>query len=72
VRRYEVDLNIPAAELLRYYRGVASAVVTTDRYGRSIRFPASALRPFVTGTGVHGRFLLSVDDHNRLRQIQAV
>jgi hypothetical protein len=72
VRRYEVDLNIPTAELLRYYRGAASVVVTADRYGRSIRFPASALRPFVSSAGVHGRFLLCVDDHNRLQQIQAV
>lgn len=72
MRRYEVDLCIPAAELLRYYRGAASAVVTTDRYGRRIRFPAASLRPFITRTGVHGRFRLSVDDDNRLRQVEAL
>lgn len=69
VRRYEVELNIPAAELLRYYRGAASAVVTTDRYGRRVQFPAAALRPFVTGSGVSGRFVLEVDDGNRLRNV---
>lgn len=69
MRRYEVDLNIPAAELLRYYRGAASSVLVVDRFGRRIRFPASALRPFVTAAGVHGSFSLHVDDHSRLHRI---
>jgi len=70
MRVFEVDLNIPTAELLRYYRGTASCVVTTDRFGRRIRFPAAALRAFVTAFGVHGRFLLHVDEHNRLNRVQ--
>lgn len=69
MRRYELDLHIPAEELLRYYRGAASAVAAVDRQGRSIRFPASALRPFVTSSGIHGRFSLQVDEANRLRRI---
>lgn len=69
VRRYVVDLNIPAAELLRYYRGAASAVVAHDRYGQRLQFPAAALRPFVTAAGVHGRFLLEVDEHSRLERL---
>ncbi len=69
MRRYLVDLSIPAAELLRYYRGSASAVIAHDRYGRLLKFPATALRPFVTAGGVHGRFELEVDDANRLQRL---
>ena len=71
MRRYVVDLSIPSNQLLRYYRGAASAVVAYDQYGRRVRFPASALRPFVTAAGVHGRFVLQVDEHNRLSAISA-
>jgi hypothetical protein len=72
VRRYELDLRISDSELLRYYRGAVSDVVAFDRYGRKIRFPASALRPFVTRTGIQGRFVLEVDADNRLRGIRMI
>ncbi len=70
MRRYEVELNIPADELLRYYRGAASSVVARDRYGRRLQFPAVALRPFVTPGGVRGRFVLLVNDANRLERVE--
>jgi hypothetical protein len=69
VRRYVVDLSIPAEELLRYYRGTASSVVAYDQYNRRLQFPAAGLRPFVTSAGVHGRFVLEVDRDNRLRSL---
>lgn len=69
MRRYVVDLNIPVSELLRYYRGSAGSVIAHDRYGRRLRFPAVALRPFVTSAGVYGRFELQVDDTNRLERV---
>jgi len=70
VRRYVVDLNIPADELLRYYRGAASSVVAHDRYGQRLQFPAAALRRFVTAGGVRGRFALVVDERSRLTDIE--
>lgn len=70
MRRYLVDLDIPSEELLRYYRGAASAVVARDQYGRRVQFPAAALRPFVTTAGVRGRFVLEVGDDHRLRDIR--
>lgn len=70
MRRYVVDLSIPAEELLRYYRGTASSVVAYDRYNRRLQFPAASLRPFVTPAGVHGRFVLEVDPDHRLRSVR--
>lgn len=70
MRRYVVDLSIPAAELLRYYSGAAGSVVAYDSCNRRLRFPAAVLRPFVTAAGVHGRFVFEVDAGNRLRTVQ--
>ena len=70
MRRYVVELNIPADELLRYYRGAASSVVAHDRYGQRLQFPAAALRRFVTAGGVRGRFALTVDEGNRLTGLE--
>jgi hypothetical protein len=70
VARYRVDLHIPAAELLRYYRGEAATVVAWDACNRRVQFPAAALRPFVSAAGVYGTFVLHVDEHNRLQRIE--
>lgn len=70
MRRFEVELNIPADELLRYYRGTAGSVFARDRYGRRLQFPAVVLRPFVTSGGVRGRFVLHVNDANRLERVE--
>ena len=67
--RYVVALHIPGDELLRYYRGSARGVLATARGGVRVRFPADALRPFVTRDGVLGSFALDVDADNRLTNI---
>lgn len=61
-----IDLDIPASEYLRYYKGDASAVQTRARDGRSVRFPASLLRAFVDDGGVRGCFVLRYDGNHRL------
>ncbi len=68
--RYVVELAIPGDEFLRLYEGSANAVVARDNVtGKTVRFPASRLRSFVTPAGVNGRFELQVDEHNRLQLI---
>jgi len=69
-REFLVTLNISAAAYQRMYRGAAQHVLTQDLRGRRIRFPASALRPFVTRDGISGAFVLRVDAHNKLIEIR--
>ena len=69
-REYVVVLDISAAAYQRMYRGTAQHVLAEDLQGRRIRFPASALRPFVTHNGVNGLFVLRVDARNRLIDIR--
>ena len=71
VYRYVVDLAISADEFQRLYAGTANTVIARDRIsGKTVRFPASRLRRFVTPAGVFGRFELQVDGANRLQHIQ--
>lgn len=68
--RYVVELGISADELRRLYAGTANTVVARDQIsGKTVRFPASNLRDFVSPAGVFGRFELQVDENNRLQDI---
>ncbi len=70
-QRYVVDLAISADEFRRLYTGSANTVVTRDRVsGKTVRFPANALRNFVTPAGVFGSYELQVTSENRLVNIQ--
>lgn len=71
-REIMFSLNISADEILRYYKGAASVVTTTSIDGRSIRFPASRLRPFMTSTGINGLFAIRFDDENKFIDMRKV
>lgn len=67
-----INLAILAEEYQRLYQGAARDVVARSMDGRRIRFPALILRPFVTHTGIHGRFQILFDDHNRFHSIEKI
>ncbi|MCG5512207.1 DUF2835 domain-containing protein [Ectothiorhodospira shaposhnikovii] len=67
---FHFNLSISRDDYLRYYSGAASAVVAMSREGRTVRFPASALRPFVLHDGVHGHFRLTVDNQFKLLSLE--
>ncbi len=60
-----LSLNISAEEILRYYKGAASVVTTQSIDGRTVRFPASRLRPFMTPAGINGLFAIRFDDEHK-------
>ena len=59
-------LSISAAEYVDFYRGEVNSVLVTARDGRRVRFPAGALRRFVTAEGIHGEFRLRFDGRGRM------
>jgi hypothetical protein len=69
---YRFRLAIPAAQYLAYYEGAAHQVVVMLASGQRLQFPADALRPFVLRDGVHGEFVLRVDENNKLQAIERV
>lgn len=58
-------LNLTAAQFLAFYQGSAREVVALALDGRTLRFPASVLRPHVLHCGVQGVFALRYDAHNK-------
>ena len=58
-------LNLTPAEFLAFYQGAAREVVTPSLDRRTLRFPASVLRPHVLHHGVRGVFALRYDDTNK-------
>ncbi len=66
------NLSISPEQYLRYYRGAVQTVVTRAEDGRTLRFPAEQLRPFVDHSGVHGRFRIEFDNNNKLINLTRV
>ena len=66
-RRIRFQLAISAEEYLAYYQGSAQVVVARADDNRTIRFPASAIRKFVTHDGIFGRFEITFDENNKLK-----
>jgi hypothetical protein len=65
-------LAITAEEYLAYYQGSAKVVVAYSEDNRTIRFPASAIRQFVTHDGIFGNFEITFDENNKLIAIHLI
>ena len=65
-------LAISAEEYLAYYQGSAQVVVARSDDNRVIRFPASAIRKFVTPDGIYGSFEISFDENHKLIEVQQI
>lgn len=66
----EVQLNITQDEFLRWYSGVAQQVSCHALDGRTVRFPANLLQPFITHEGVYGLFKISFDEKGKFLDIE--
>lgn len=65
-----IPLRIDREQFLRYYRGTAKYVVARSRDGRTVKFPASILQPFLTHDGIQGVFVLRHDQNNKFVAIE--
>lgn len=67
-----VRLSISAEEFVRLYEGSAREVYAIGEDGRSIRFPARILQPYVLHEGIHGRFRIHFDAEHRFQSIERI
>ncbi len=67
-----IHLNIPPERYLAYYRGTARTVTARSVDGRSVRFPATVLQPFIRRDGIRGTFVLRVGGDNKFLGIRKV
>ena len=59
-------------EYLEYYRGTLKQVMVRSASGKTVRFPASLLQPFLMPEGIHGDFVLICDEHFRRARLERV
>ena len=64
-----VTLAISSQEYSRLYKGQARHVICTSQDGRTVQFPAAALRQFLTHDGIYGEFNISFTSENKLKNI---
>lgn len=68
--KIQFRLAISREQYERYYRGTAKEVIATALDGRKVRFPITALQPFVSHGGVSGLFQLIYNEDNRLVSVE--
>lgn len=68
----DFSLHLSAEKVLSFYQGQARTVIARLDDGRTVQFPISAVRKFVTETGIHGRFRITFDEHHKLVGIDAI
>ncbi len=57
---------------MRYYEGSIRWIQVKAFDGTRVRFPASALRKFVTEDGVYGTFEMVIDEKNKLLSLKRI
>jgi len=67
---YEFTLHLSADEYLQYYEGIAEAIQVRSCCGKTIQFPADKMRKFVLADGIHGTFIMQLDDQHKFLSLQ--
>ena len=70
MRTVRFRLRISTEKLEQFYRGDARMVRALSDTGLRIAFQAKHLRPFVTMRGVHGRFVMELDEDNKMLSLR--
>ena len=67
-----VDIRISPDEYVKQYRAANCMVSTHARDGRSVRFPADILQPFLLHNGIVGSFKISFDSDGKFKTIMRI
>ena len=54
-----------------YVPGVNTVIMTSENSER-IQFPVKNLRPYVSPTGINGRFRLMIDKNNKIKSFEKI
>ena len=67
---FRLDMSVRECEIL-YTPGINSVVMTAEN-GQRIQVPTPNLRPFVTMTGIKGRFRLVVNEQHKIQSFEKI
>jgi len=70
--RFTFSMDLSDEEYQSYYRGVARDIIVMTHQGVRVQFPASSVLSFVERDGVHGDFVITMDDNNKLVSLEKI
>lgn len=72
MNHYFFSLNISYHSFVTHYAGAASGVMVTTEQGLRLQLPATRLRPFLSQSGIKGRFRLTTDQQHRFVRLEVM
>lgn len=72
MKRYLFDLALTDEQLMQFYKGSVAWVQATSLDGKSLRFRLIHLKPFITHTGVKGRFQITCTNDGEFISLQPI
>ncbi|TMO78156.1 DUF2835 domain-containing protein [Pseudoalteromonas sp. S3776] len=69
---YYFYLNLSYNKCMDYYHGRYSSVQVVEDNGKTIRFAASHLRPYISSIGIRGRFRLLLTPENKFIRLERI
>ncbi len=72
MKEYYFALYLSYSECLDYYYGKYKSVQVTEDGGRTVRFDACYLRPFISSLGIRGRFKLTLTVNNQFLKLEKI
>ena len=72
MKRYLFDLSLTDEQLRQYYKGSVAWVQATSLDGKSLRFRLIHLKPFVTHSGVVGRFQITCSNEGEFISLRSI
>ncbi|RZF93699.1 DUF2835 family protein [Pseudoalteromonas sp. CO302Y] len=72
MNEYYFSLYLSYSKCLDYYHGKYKSVQVTEDGGKTVRFDAEHLRPFISSIGIRGRFRLILTEQNRFLKLERV
>lgn len=69
---YYFNLQLSYNECMDYYTGRYRSIQVLEDSGKTIRFAASNLRPFISSLGIRGRFRILLTRENKFIRIEKV
>ncbi|EKE72185.1 DUF2835 family protein [Gallaecimonas xiamenensis] len=69
MRQFVVSFAFDYSELEAAYQRPDSRLLVRARCGQLLSIPFRHLRPYLQGSGLHGRFAVELDSQNRIQRL---
>lgn len=70
MNRLVLRVSVPALEFAKVYAVPGAQLHARAESGERVALPAAAFKPFVTHSGISGRFAVYFDQNGRLQSIE--